>query len=429
MSDTTSLSDREIQILRLVTQGKSNKEIASELYISINTVKVHLTNVYQKLNVYSRTEAALYAINTGIVPSNRSPEIDADTTYPPGFAPTSTRTTIPRSKLIWRLALVPIGLLILFLAIYNSSRNVTDYDNFSPPVVDTRERWQILQSFSQLPAQHTTSAYKNIIYSFSGVVEGKTTTSTYAFDTIESEWIHLTEKPNPVANALAINIDESIYILGGKDDKQNPSVSLDVYDTSTNRWETKTSLPVPLEGLTAFSWHGNLYALGGAHNNKPSHAIYRYSLAEDSWQQLGDISVELHNTTAIVTSNALMLFGGEIANRATDAVYLLKLNQIDPSIAEIKQLSSMPTTCTQCRVMSWSDFVFLVESGYIWQYQFEQDAWVVLSQLDEKYTQPDVSITLGNDGYLYFMGINSPGETNVERFKLLYTVAVPNIVN
>ena len=79
--------------------------------------------------------------------------------------------------------------------------------------------------------------------------------------------------------------------------------------------------------------------------------------------------------------------------------------------------------------MSWSDFVFLVESGYIWQYQFEQDAWVVLSQLDEKYTQPDVSITLGNDGYLYFMGINSPGETNVERFKLLYTVAVPNIVN
>jgi DNA-binding NarL/FixJ family response regulator len=61
------LSDREIEVLRLVARGSSNREIASELVIAEGTVKNHLTNILAKLNVTDRTEAAMKARELGLI--------------------------------------------------------------------------------------------------------------------------------------------------------------------------------------------------------------------------------------------------------------------------------------------------------------------------------------------------------------------------
>lgn len=61
------LTDREIEVLRLVANGDSNKIIAGKLFISEKTVKNHLTNIFQKMNVSDRTQAALLAIKEKIV--------------------------------------------------------------------------------------------------------------------------------------------------------------------------------------------------------------------------------------------------------------------------------------------------------------------------------------------------------------------------
>ena len=57
----SALTPRELEVLRLVAQGASNKEIASSLYVSKNTVKTHMRNILDKLHLSSRTQAASYA--------------------------------------------------------------------------------------------------------------------------------------------------------------------------------------------------------------------------------------------------------------------------------------------------------------------------------------------------------------------------------
>lgn len=61
------LSPRETEVLQLLTKGRSNKEIASSLFISEDTVKAHLKTLFSKLKVQDRTEAAISAIRHGIV--------------------------------------------------------------------------------------------------------------------------------------------------------------------------------------------------------------------------------------------------------------------------------------------------------------------------------------------------------------------------
>jgi NarL family two-component system response regulator LiaR len=61
------LTDREVEVLRLLAEGKSNKEIAHTLTIGEKTVKTHVSNILAKLGVVSRTQAALYAARIGLI--------------------------------------------------------------------------------------------------------------------------------------------------------------------------------------------------------------------------------------------------------------------------------------------------------------------------------------------------------------------------
>src|SRR5713101_2752074 len=135
MTETGSgieLSDREREILRLVATGASNKDIARQLTISPNTVKVHLRNIFAKIGSASRTEATLYAIRAGLaaVPGTASGSVDTAGPAPeavPGAALSSngqetaasslnapaiekTRPTIASGKAGWRAWRYAIGL-------------------------------------------------------------------------------------------------------------------------------------------------------------------------------------------------------------------------------------------------------------------------------------------------------------------------------
>jgi len=63
----TALSPREIEVLQLISRGKSNKEIAAALFVAESTVKTHVATIYEKLKVTDRTEAVVRAIQRGII--------------------------------------------------------------------------------------------------------------------------------------------------------------------------------------------------------------------------------------------------------------------------------------------------------------------------------------------------------------------------
>ncbi|HZU03056.1 MAG TPA: response regulator transcription factor [Ktedonobacteraceae bacterium] len=65
-----ALTERETEVLRLLAQGQSNKQIAHGLHITEKTVKTHVSNILSKLGVQSRTQATLYAVRIGLVSPN-----------------------------------------------------------------------------------------------------------------------------------------------------------------------------------------------------------------------------------------------------------------------------------------------------------------------------------------------------------------------
>ena len=71
----SSLTDREVEVLYSLTQGKNYKQISQLLFISESTVKTHINNIFTKLNVNDRTQAVLYALGHGIESVIKKPQI------------------------------------------------------------------------------------------------------------------------------------------------------------------------------------------------------------------------------------------------------------------------------------------------------------------------------------------------------------------
>ena len=64
------LSDRESEILALITQGKSNADVAKLTYLSPNTVKSYIRTIYRKINATSRTQAVIWGVGNGFRPDH-----------------------------------------------------------------------------------------------------------------------------------------------------------------------------------------------------------------------------------------------------------------------------------------------------------------------------------------------------------------------
>lgn len=300
------LSEREREILRLVATGASNKEIAQQLFISQNTVKVHLRNIFAKIGVTSRTEATVYAIQNGLVELDAAPKISEPIVLPA----TSPIETHPTRASRWWLGIAALIVLLIGIAGIAMTRQTATPVSASPAPVSAR--MQVRAALPTPRAGLATAAYENRIYAIGGESAQGIVTNVERYDPASNTWTPLTSKPTAVTDVSAAVIGGLIYVPGGRLDSTYRQISdrLEVYNPRQDRWETRARLPEPLCAYALATFEGKLYLFGGWNGKRYLNTVYVYSPDEDIWRAQTPMPTARGYTGAAVVNNKIFVIGG-----------------------------------------------------------------------------------------------------------------------
>ncbi|MCJ7695593.1 MAG: LuxR C-terminal-related transcriptional regulator [Anaerolineaceae bacterium] len=429
--EISELSGRETEILKLVAQGLSNKDIAQALFISVNTVKVHLRNIFEKINVSSRTEATLYAIENSIIKSPGPDTIPVDNNTPQD----SRIQKIVRR--FWWLSL-PISLgLITVLAILISNSGFLTTTTPTPvtiPGVTTIQRWQELAPMSQARSGLAVAAYDNAIYAIAGITETGATDLVERYDPQTNSWEILSKKPTAVGNIVAALIGEKIYVPGGEMTDGSMSDLLEVYNPRTDNWEVLSPMPKPLSAYALAAYEGQLYLFGGTNGKAYSNSVYIFDPVQNHWQEGSPMPTARAFASAAVAAGKIYVIGGfdGRSSLTTNEAYTPGRDQSGDQPWSVQP--ALPEGQYAFGMQGIGELIFIVGKSTTEQYtllQFlpQNNLWTFF------YEKPPIPIgrSLGVatlQGYLYILGgldndgVASP--TNL-RYQAVYTIVIPNI--
>jgi DNA-binding CsgD family transcriptional regulator/N-acetylneuraminic acid mutarotase len=333
------LSSREIDVLEYLVQGASNKEIAAALFISENTVKVHLRRVFRKLDVSSRTEATTVALQQGLVSipgleveteateaSEPEPEpeiVEMPVEMSAAFEPKVERDTaaapppIPRATLFnWRIVSAILGILVIVLAVafitsrLSSGNNVTSTpEPFTE--TDLGDRW-VLTNRPLLKGRANMAVVSDgvNVYEIGGDTADSVSSAINVYNVTEHAWRELTIKPTAVAATTAAVLFGEIYVPGGRLADGQPTDVVEVYSPAQDAWRSVASLPQPVAGGLALSDGSFLYLFGGWNGNAYLDTTYQYDPGANSWRPLESMARPRAFATGKPLTGQLYVVGG-----------------------------------------------------------------------------------------------------------------------
>jgi DNA-binding CsgD family transcriptional regulator len=315
-----------MEILRLVATGATNQQVAQELVISVNTVKVHLRNIYGKLGVASRTEATMVAVQQGWVeiPGADRDDVGQETvsdqsleepqiTVLPRLDQWPPVSMVKRASLVLAIVLVAAALFAPLILQGRSSNGTQDpISEVFPtaPTGSTTARWH---TRAQMPTPRTglaVTSHNGLIYAIGGVANSGVTGKVEVYDPQADAWSNRNPKPTPVGFVSAAVVGDKIYVPGGIGAGQQIQAILEVYDPVRDRWQESAPLPEPLGayGLTAF--HGQIYLFGGSGTQGYSDAVYRYDPDADSWTAMQSLDMARGFLAAAAVGDRIYVVGG-----------------------------------------------------------------------------------------------------------------------
>jgi DNA-binding CsgD family transcriptional regulator len=324
------LSEREIEILRLVAQGLANKEIGRELSISANTVKVHLRNVFNKLEVNSRTEATMVAVRQGWVAVDRgAPESEAVARPAAEDSDASPRPVTPIAS--WQRIFLLAALVAVVAALaWTWPTPAPAEKTLDNPLVDSARsvalaglpdlpsRWKEEVPTSVARGRLAVVAVDGFIYAMGGETPGGVTGVVEVYDPLQRTWTLGEAKPVPVANVDGAVLDGRIYVPGGSVASDQVTNVMEVYDPRADRWEQAARLPGP-RAAYALAVHGDkLYLFGGTDGQRDVDSVLVYDPATDGWQTGRPMPAARAFAGAATLDGRIYVVGGYSGGRELD---------------------------------------------------------------------------------------------------------------
>lgn len=331
-----TLSARELDVLGCIVNGASNKDVAAELHISQNTVKVHLRNIYTKLGASSRTEAVTIAVQQGIatIPGTEVPtEVEPEVTEPKiveekAISPPTPEPESTSSK-NWLLygSIGIVALILLITAVYFGYQTLAPTTALSPtPFVEKaigQTQWYESKPLTTPLTDMAVTSVGIDIYHIGGETDTGVTNLVNRFDTASRNWHRMTEKPTAVSAASAAVLFGEIYVPGGSIEDGEPTNIVEAYSPANNAWRPIANLPKPISNGLALSDGSYLYMIGGWDGSKYLDDVYLYDANNDSWRPLPSLPIPLASAAGGVISGELYVLGGTDGDQpALDACFV-----------------------------------------------------------------------------------------------------------
>ena len=313
-----ALSERELELIRLLAQGLSNKEIAQALFISPNTVKVHLRNIYGKLNVSSRTEASMVALRMGWVQLEPEGAAErAEDVQESGEAETSRPARdevrpFPAWQQVYLLVVVLVvglGLWAIWPRSVEPSGPFTDLRITTPSwVPGEASRWQALAQMPEPRSRLALASSEGQLYAIGGETASGVSDAVDIYLPQADDWMRGPDKPTAVANVGAVAIEGRIYVPGGSMDGGRMSDRLEILDPQTETWSEGSPMPSGVGAYALAAADGQLYLFGGWDGAAYSARVLRYDPASDAW----DVRAPMPAARAFAGAGALQVDGTRI---------------------------------------------------------------------------------------------------------------------
>ena len=322
MSDESCpLSEREMEIVRLVATGASNRQIARDLYISVNTVKVHLRNVFAKLELNSRTEVAMYAVRQGwIAVKDAPPEVETEEAAEAGEA---SDTSSPAGRRRWRVLAIGGAVVLLILILLGGAMAsgfipllATPTAPVSSPsgpggtVVALPPRWRERAPLPAPRAGLALAVCEGRLYAIGGETSAGVVGSVTRYDPRSDTWTARAAKPTPVTDVGAALLGGRIFVPGGRTASGQVTNQMEVYDPESDAWTVVASLPISLSAYALTAFEGQLYLFGGWDGSRFVATTYAYDPVQDAWTTRAPMPTARGYAGAVVADGKIFVVGG-----------------------------------------------------------------------------------------------------------------------
>jgi len=419
-NEPENLTERELEVLRLVATGASNQQIARELFISVNTVKVHLRNIFAKLGVQSRTEATLYAIREGWIEGVQLP----------GEAPRA------RPRLTWQLGMAVVAVLLLVIAMvaWTITRSPGSSAMPTPEVAAalSLQRWR---ARAPLPTPREGLAlvvYEGHVYAIGGESAEGVTGAVERYDPKADNWASLADKPTPVADVAAALIGGEIYVPGGRTASGSPTEIVEAYNPETDTWERKAPLPVALSAYALAALEGKLYVFGGWDGSAYLDSVYEYDPAQDLWVAKTPMPTARGFAGAAVADGKIYVIGGYDGREelATNEEYVPSQDDGQGNPWAVK--SPMPEGRAGCGVAAAANIIHVIGGGWEGEvadgvkYNVRTDEWEVF-EVPVRGQWRGLGLALVDTEIYAIGGWNGDYMDANQEYKALFTVILPII--